>query len=83
MQQKTDRLAAGEVGYGSKTAWPRERRREEISRRLQRQPKKAIASLRAQSPPIKVEPGLGESTPTTMHLGCALALVLWARTGQT
>lgn len=77
VQQKTDRLAEVELRLKDCLA-EKAQEEERLSRRL-RDSHETIASLRAQSPPIKVSRGWVAAC--CMHLGCALALVSGAQDG--
>lgn len=71
VQQKTDRLAEVELRLKDCLA-EKAQEEERLSRRL-RDSHETIASLRAQSPPIKVSQG--QVAACCMHLDCASALV--------
>lgn len=71
VQQKTDRLAEVELRLKDCLA-EKAQEEERLSRRL-RDSHETIASLRAQSPPIKVS--RGQVAACCMHLDCASALV--------
>lgn len=76
VQQKTDRLAEVELRLKDCLA-EKAQEEERLSRRL-RDSHETIASLRAQSPPVKVSLGPGGRTA---HLGHASTLVPGARDG--
>lgn len=79
VQQKTNRLAEVELRLKDCLA-EKAQEEERLSRRL-RDSHETIASLRAQSPPVRVSPGLAALCRAHESLDCASVLSLW-RPGQ-